>query len=601
MHAQARATELLTRHRDRVLALWRERSGGLTAEPLLQHVERTLEGAPLDGRPTPFPGGDAFESLRAAGLIEDILFEVLEQEQPLTLDERARLRGACRTLRDAALELVQSREEQLRGAALQSEERYLTVARTAGFAIWDWDLTDHEIHWSYSVESLLGHPIDSLSKIAAWLEFVHPQDRDRVESGLRHAVETGRTRWSEAFRFLRREGTYASVIARGWILHDTAGTARRIVGGLTDVTEQRRLEQELEKQILLTQAVADNAASCLFVVDPNGVPTYMNPAAVAVTGYRLDELSGRALHDVLHPLYPDGSRFPVHACEVHRPRASVREHECVFTRSDGTEFPASCSVMPLPTGAVLEFRDITRQKQQHQQLVDAVTARDEFLAVASHELRTPLTALQLQLQTVTRGPLAATLDDRVKARLGKAEVSLSRMVELVTELLDVAKMKSGRIELKRERIDVVVIVREVAQRLLPSLREAGSELTLELPEQLDGQWDRSRLDQVLTNLLSNAIKYGDGKPIEIRVAEDDGWMIVSVRDRGIGIAPEDHSRVFDRFERAVSERHYGGFGLGLWIVRRIINAMGGTIRVESALGQGSRFEVRLPRGDGRAR
>ncbi|MBL8953461.1 MAG: PAS domain S-box protein [Myxococcaceae bacterium] len=602
MRAPDKTSKRLARHKSRVLELLQQRMPSSQArhEPLLEHVVLSLEGAPL-GTQSFAAGHDALECLRAVVVLEDILFEVLEQEEPLTPEERSGLRTACCALRDAALELVQSREEQLRGAAVKSEERYLTVTRTTGFAVWDWDLKDAKLHWSYSVESLLGHPIDALSSLVAWLDYVHAADRDRVESGLREALEGGRSSWSDSFRFLRRDGTYSTVLARGWILHDAAGSATRVVGGLNDVTEQRRLERELKQQQLLTQAVAENAASCLFMVDAGGVTTYLNPAASAVTGYRLEDLRGKLLHDVLHPKYPDGSQFPVEACEVHRPKASARDHECVFLRSDGTEFSVSCSVMPLSTGevgAVIEFRDITRQKAQHQQLVDAVQGRDEFLAVASHELRTPLTALQLQLQLVTHGPLAETLDERVKGRLGRAEQSLGRLVELVNELLDVSKLRAGRIDLEPKLIDGAAVVREVVQRLTPSLRDVGSELALNVPERSEGHWDRTRFDQVFTNLYSNAIKYGDGKPIEVEVTGDDGWLVLSVRDHGIGIALADQARIFERFERAVSERHYGGFGLGLWIVKRIVGAMGGTIKVESTPGDGSRFEVRLPRRHG---
>jgi signal transduction histidine kinase len=110
-----------------------------------------------------------------------------------------------------------------------------------------------------------------------------------------------------------------------------------------------------------------------------------------------------------------------------------------------------------------------------------------------------------------------------------------------------------------------------------------------------GGWDRLRLEQITTNLLSNAIKYGPGKPIEITLAGDEQRATLRVRDQGIGIAAEDHGRIFERFERAVSPRRYGGFGLGLWIVRRVADALGGTIDVESRPGAGATFTVTLPR------
>ena len=140
----------------------------------------------------------------------------------------------------------------------------------------------------------------------------------------------------------------------------------------------------------------------------------------------------------------------------------------------------------------------------------------------------------------------------------------------------------------------MALVRSVAGRLTDQALKAGSALEVRMEEPLWGLWDRFRLEQVVGNLISNALKYGQGQPVEISVTKEDGWAVLAVRDRGIGIAPEDHTRIFERFERAVSNRHYGGLRLGLWIARQVVEASAGTISVESETGQGSCFTVRLP-------
>jgi two-component system, OmpR family, sensor kinase len=137
-------------------------------------------------------------------------------------------------------------------------------------------------------------------------------------------------------------------------------------------------------------------------------------------------------------------------------------------------------------------------------------------------------------------------------------------------------------------------VQEVRARFEPEASRAGCAVLVEAEPELRGHWDRLRLDQVLTNLLSNAIKYGPGKPVEIRARREDGHVLLRVTDHGMGVDPKDHERIFERFERAASERKFGGFGVGLWITRRIVHAMGGTISVTSLLGQGATFEVKLP-------
>jgi signal transduction histidine kinase len=143
-------------------------------------------------------------------------------------------------------------------------------------------------------------------------------------------------------------------------------------------------------------------------------------------------------------------------------------------------------------------------------------------------------------------------------------------------------------------VDLAGLARDLALRFAEELSRSGGELRLETPESVVGIWDRLRVEQILQNLLTNAIKYGRGLPIEVQVSADAQWARVVVKDQGIGIAPEDQARLFQRFERLASERHFSGFGLGLWIVRQILDAMGGRIHLQSELGRGSAFTVELP-------
>ncbi|MFP2907557.1 ATP-binding protein [Pyxidicoccus sp. 3LFB2] len=233
----------------------------------------------------------------------------------------------------------------------------------------------------------------------------------------------------------------------------------------------------------------------------------------------------------------------------------------------------------------------------HQELIDAVRSRDRFLSIASHELRTPLMTLRLQSQSLLR----RTRDGQPcpsEQLMGKAEVierQVERLVHLVDELLDIARVREGRLRFHPEDLDLSEVARDVAVRFREELARSGSTLVLRSEGSIRGRWDRLRLEQVMTNLLSNAIKYGQGRPITVAVARDEHTAKLTVRDEGIGIAERDQARIFERFERAVSEQHYGGLGLGLWIVREILSAMGGTISVSSGPGRGSTFTVELPR------
>ena len=153
--------------------------------------------------------------------------------------------------------------------------------------------------------------------------------------------------------------------------------------------------------------------------------------------------------------------------------------------------------------------------------------------------------------------------------------------------------------LASERIDLGELVHEVVGRFLPVATPEAVTIDVKLAAAVEGSWDRLRLEQIVTNLLSNAVKYGAGRPISVEVGAtgpgEDAEVWIAVRDRGIGMSAEDLGRIFGRFERAASERNYGGLGLGLWIVRQVVDAMGGTISVESQPDRGSTFTVRLPR------
>ncbi|HZA51995.1 MAG TPA: PAS domain-containing sensor histidine kinase, partial [Myxococcaceae bacterium] len=230
---------------------------------------------------------------------------------------------------------------------------------------------------------------------------------------------------------------------------------------------------------------------------------------------------------------------------------------------------------------------------------EAIRARDEFLSIASHELRTPLTALELQVSMLARSAAkiegAVVPAEKVTSKVEVIGRQVDRLTGLIENLLDVSRAVAGRLVLQPEEISFKVVVEDVAGRLREHIHRAGCRLVIHADDPCVGRWDRLRLEQIVTNLLSNAVKYGPGKPIEIFLQSRGDLAVLVVRDQGIGIPPEDQARIFERFERAVSSRHFGGLGLGLWIVKQIVTAMGGTIAVESEAGKGSAFTVTLPK------
>jgi signal transduction histidine kinase len=228
------------------------------------------------------------------------------------------------------------------------------------------------------------------------------------------------------------------------------------------------------------------------------------------------------------------------------------------------------------------------------ELRDAVRVRDTFLAIAAHELKTPLTALQLQIRLLQKADGLARVAMSAQQLEHAVEMiarQTTRLHALIENFLDVVHISSGHMDLDREPVDLRNVVSDIVAH--DHLSPSGPEIVVDAQEVV-GLWDRVRLDSVIGNLVSNAVKFGEGRPINVSVSSDGSVARIVVTDQGIGIAPEEQARIFDKFERAVSERHYGGFGLGLWVVRQIVEAHGGRIRVASEAGKGSTFVVELP-------
>lgn len=255
-------------------------------------------------------------------------------------------------------------------------------------------------------------------------------------------------------------------------------------------------------------------------------------------------------------------------------------------------------------GAALEnargFAEVTALSEErerlYQQAQAALRKRDEFLVVASHELRTPFTPMRLYMQGLLgalKNPARAAGLESWVTKLETANGRLQRLAKLVEDMFDVSRIGEGRMPVRLAPVDLAALTVEAVERWKEELARVKCEYTLDAPEPVVGHWDGVRLEQVLDNLLGNAMKYGPGKPIHVSIRKHGEHARLVVRDEGMGIAPEDQARIFEKFERAVSE-NYGGFGLGLWISREVVRALGGRILVDSTPGQGATFTVELP-------
>jgi two-component system OmpR family sensor kinase len=246
--------------------------------------------------------------------------------------------------------------------------------------------------------------------------------------------------------------------------------------------------------------------------------------------------------------------------------------------------------------APAEPNSMERLLQENADLRLAVQARDDFISIAAHELRNPMTPLAGQIQLLRRS--AELAGDVVPARIvqgiERLDLIVRRYIRRTTVLLDISRLTTGKFHLHIAMVDVAAVVNDVAADFIIFANTAGSVLSVATGTNIVGLFDQTAVEEIVENLVSNAVKYGSGKPIHVALTRQDGEVCLQVQDHGLGISSRDQARVFERFERLVTDQPTSGFGLGLWVVGQLVAAMGGAITIDSQPGTGSTFTVRLP-------
>ena len=515
-------------------------------------------------------------------------------------DADGRLRGFGKVTRD--LTARKQAEERLR----QSEEDLATTLYSIGDAVLATD--EHgrvtrinrvgERLTGWSEADAIGRPIDEVFNI------INEDTRTKAVNPVRRVLVEGTVvGLANHTAIISRDGIERPIADSGAPIRDARGATRGAVLVFRDVTDERladdAVRQSEEKLRLMIASIADYA---IFMLDPQGGVASWNPGAAKITGYTEQEIIGVSFARFFTA---DDVAKGRPAQELATATAHGRfEAEAWRTRKDGSHFWAAIVIAPMHdaagrlVGFVKTTRDLTEPRRMEQERIrlaqaqEAVRLRDEFLSIASHELKTPLTALQLHLQSAR--DKVARIDDKIAETLTKATRVGERLAQLIDTLLDVSRIATGQLKLNLETCDLADAVRDIGERLHEAASRAGCELSIAVPAEICGKWDRLRIEQVLMNLLANAIKYAAGRPIQVSARRDAETAVLQVCDQGPGIAQGQLSRIFERFERAVSARHYGGMGLGLYVARQIADAHGGTITVANVPDGGACFTVRLP-------
>jgi len=342
------------------------------------------------------------------------------------------------------------------------------------------------------------------------------------------------------------------------------------------------------------QLMADSAPVLIWISGVDKVSNWFNKAWLEFTGLSLEEQLRTGWSKTIHP---DDFQRCIAIYEAAFERRQEFKMDYRLRHHSGTyrwvldhgipHFSADGSFR----GYMGTCMDIEDQKQ-------AIRARDEFLSIASHELKTPVTSLKLQLQMLARQlnkpDAPAIKPEHLKNLAEVGNRQINQLVNLIDDMLDVSRISTGHLTFEMENVDLALLAKEVLASFAQQFRNANIDLHSEFEEDLLVHCDRHRIEQVISNLLTNALKYGARKPVSLHVRKVNGQASIIVEDKGIGISPGNLSRIFERFERAVSPSTVSGLGLGLYISRQIMSAHQGEIRVESQINKGSKFVITLP-------
>jgi PAS domain S-box-containing protein len=495
----------------------------------------------------------------------------------------------------------------------RAHERYALVARATNDVIWDWDAEQGTIIWNDALRAMFGYAPDQIdNRLQWWDSHLHPDDRERVVAGINSIIEKGGSSWTDEYRFERADGTFTEVLDRGYIARSEDGTPIRMIGAMLDVTERKYAERTAA---FMAEASAVLASSLDYRATVARVAQLMVPLLgdhcfVDLHNERLAAIDGGQLTtpivDLTNDVIATGKARLFFGSEART--TGFRSALIVpLLVSDGQPIGALALAMS-HSGRALSERDLRVVEDvarritmavEHARLYDdiqkASLAKDEFLAILSHELSTPLTIILGWSGIVSQPDVTSEeLQRGIEAIRGSALAQ----ARLIDDVLDLSRVTTGKLHFQQELVSIGTLVDDALTAV--RVAAAAKRIHLVAPDKTPAivLGDANRLRQVIWNLLANAIKFTEaGGSVALQVESTPSMVRLTVADTGRGIDPDFLAHVFEPFRQADASttRTHGGLGLGLAIVRYVVEAHGGTVAAFSdGPGRGTRFVVELP-------
>jgi PAS domain S-box-containing protein len=488
--------------------------------------------------------------------------------------------------------------------AQENAERLAAIVEHSDDAIIGKDLHETITSWNAAAERLYG--FTAQEAVGKPISLIVPSDR-RVElkAIMERLAHGERVEHLETVR-LKKDGTRIDVSLTVSPIKNAYGEVIGASKTTRDIGERKRADQALRASEARKAAFFETALDGIISIDHEGLVFEFNPAAERTFGYREEDVLGKELASLIipPPMREQHRQGLAHYLATGEGPVLNRRLEMTALRSDGTQFPVELTVTrilvegpPVFTGHV---RDITDRKQLENELrqyiadlSEADRRKDEFLAMLAHELRNPLSAIDYSMQLLSASPDQLSLATEITQR------QVRQLTHLIDDLLDVSRITTNKIQLRKEAIDASVLINRAVGSARPAVEQRKHKLTVDIANrEMPLYADPTRIEQVVVNLLTNAAKYTpEGGEIGVQAYPDDEHVVIKVRDTGVGIPREMLTRVFELFMQVdpTLDRTRGGLGIGLTVVRHLTEMHGGTVSAASeGLGKGSEFSIRLP-------